>query len=53
MVNSGGTDGRTGGTYLRYAEREPKKKQEREKGKRGRWENNKKPTVPSECDYYD
>ncbi len=52
MVNSGGTDGRTGGTYLRYAEREPKN-QEREKVKRGRWENNKKPTVPSECDYYD
>lgn len=32
MVNSGGTDGRTGGTYLRYAEREPKKPGER-KGK--------------------
>jgi len=30
MVNSGGTDGRTGGTYLRYAEREKKKGEKRE-----------------------
>lgn len=49
MVNSGGTDGRTGGTYLRYAEREKKKR--REKGKRDGKKT--KPTVPSECDYYD